>query len=362
MMKERNPDMLPKLSYVLLAYNREQHIRAALESAFAQDYEGELEYIISDDCSTDGTFDVIREMVAAYKGGRRVVVTQTPHNMHLAGNTSHAVQFVTSDWVVRADDDDVSLPNRCTLMARAIMDNPGAACFLAPLVNVGDAGCTMEYARRLVSDAAWRYEVHSIDEYADASKHSVLPFIAVKTYAAKIFREWGGLPLEAAYMDDETMAMRCLLVGDTVALHGPPAILYRRTGEEMSGASDGDASVAQIESKERKLVVFHERTSRGYEAVHRDLSRIRESIASQGGDAELLRRAGLMVEVSGRGLEHARLQRDWWQLSTWRRLRHTFRSARWGSPSWWVFSVGRCLPLPLYVRWYSAVKRLQRRR
>ena len=40
---------LPKLSYVLLSHNREKYIRGAIESAFAQDYEGELEYIFSDD-------------------------------------------------------------------------------------------------------------------------------------------------------------------------------------------------------------------------------------------------------------------------------------------------------------------------
>lgn len=118
---------LPKLSYVLLSHNREKYIRAAIESAFAQDYEGELEYIFSDDCSTDRTFEIIKECVAAYKGNRRVVVTQTPRNLHLAGNTNHAVQFITSDWIVRADDDDISTADRCTLVGRAIAANPGCS-------------------------------------------------------------------------------------------------------------------------------------------------------------------------------------------------------------------------------------------
>ena len=48
-----------------LSHNREKYIRAAIESAFAQDYEGEMEYIFSDDCSTDRTFEIIQECVAA---------------------------------------------------------------------------------------------------------------------------------------------------------------------------------------------------------------------------------------------------------------------------------------------------------
>lgn len=129
---------LPRLSYVLLSHNREKYIRKALESAFAQDYEGELEYIISDDCSTDRTYEIIQECVASYKGGRRVVVTQTPRNLHLAGNTNHAVQFVTSDWVIRADDDDLSCVDRCTQIGRAILANPGCSCVMTLKKNFSD--------------------------------------------------------------------------------------------------------------------------------------------------------------------------------------------------------------------------------
>ena len=130
---------LPKLSYVFLSYNRAKYIRAAMETAFAQDYEGELEYIFSDDCSTDGTFDIINECVAQYKGNRRVVVTQTPRNLHLAGNTNHALQFVESDWIVRADDDDLATQDRCSIIGKAIAAHPEATFIFNRMETFVDA-------------------------------------------------------------------------------------------------------------------------------------------------------------------------------------------------------------------------------
>ena len=55
----------PLLTFALAALNQERFIREAVEAAFAQTY-SPLEIILSDDCSDDRTFDIIREMAAAY--------------------------------------------------------------------------------------------------------------------------------------------------------------------------------------------------------------------------------------------------------------------------------------------------------
>ncbi|HUF60663.1 MAG TPA: glycosyltransferase, partial [Verrucomicrobiales bacterium] len=51
----------PLVSFLLLAYNQEQYIHEAVEGAFSQTY-SPLEIILSDDCSTDRTFEIMREM------------------------------------------------------------------------------------------------------------------------------------------------------------------------------------------------------------------------------------------------------------------------------------------------------------
>jgi hypothetical protein len=46
----------PFVTFALFVYNQEKYIREAVEGAFSQTYEP-LEIILSDDCSTDRTFN-----------------------------------------------------------------------------------------------------------------------------------------------------------------------------------------------------------------------------------------------------------------------------------------------------------------
>lgn len=60
----------PLVTFALFACNQEKYIREAVEGAFSQSYEP-LEIILSDDCSSDRTFEM-REMAAEYKGAHRL--------------------------------------------------------------------------------------------------------------------------------------------------------------------------------------------------------------------------------------------------------------------------------------------------
>ena len=57
----------PLVTFALFAYNQEKYIREAVEGTFSQTYEP-LEIILSDDCSSDRTFEIMEEMAATYDG------------------------------------------------------------------------------------------------------------------------------------------------------------------------------------------------------------------------------------------------------------------------------------------------------
>ena len=50
----------PLITFLLVSYNQEAYIREAIEGALAQTY-SPLEIVISDDCSSDATFSLIKE-------------------------------------------------------------------------------------------------------------------------------------------------------------------------------------------------------------------------------------------------------------------------------------------------------------
>ena len=75
-------DNKPLVSIGMPVYNSEQHIRQALDSVLAQDYE-HFELIISDNASTDRTREVCLEYAARDK---RIRYYQNERNMGIAWN------------------------------------------------------------------------------------------------------------------------------------------------------------------------------------------------------------------------------------------------------------------------------------
>lgn len=109
--REAGRETRPLVTFALFAYNQEAFIREAVEGAFAQTY-SPLEIILSDDCSSDRTFQIMQDMAAAYRGPHRVVVRQSPKNRRLMGHINDVVAVAQGGIIVMAAGDDVSLPER----------------------------------------------------------------------------------------------------------------------------------------------------------------------------------------------------------------------------------------------------------
>lgn len=106
----------PLVTFALFAYNQERYIREAVEGALAQDYEP-LEIIISDDCSSDGTVGVIREVVSGYRGPHTVIINVNAENLGLVCHVNKVVSMCSGRLIVAAAGDDISCSSRTTILA-----------------------------------------------------------------------------------------------------------------------------------------------------------------------------------------------------------------------------------------------------
>lgn len=93
-----------RISVVVATYNGETHIRNQLESIFNQTLTPD-EVVISDDGSTDGTRDIIKEFEEKYPD----IVRVDFHGEGLGanGNSGHSLEQATGDLIAMADQDDV---------------------------------------------------------------------------------------------------------------------------------------------------------------------------------------------------------------------------------------------------------------
>src|SRR5678815_2859442 len=108
----------PLITYLVAAYNQEGFIREAVESAFAQTY-SPLEIIISDDCSSDRTFEIATEMAKAYRGPHKILLNRNSTNLGISAHCNRIMELTHGELVVAAAGDDISVPHRTEVVFQA---------------------------------------------------------------------------------------------------------------------------------------------------------------------------------------------------------------------------------------------------
>jgi len=110
--------MIPRVSFILLTFNQRHLIDEAVQAAFAQDYDN-LEIVLSDDGSSDGTAERLTELVQNYRGPHRTIINFHRPGQGILEHFYDAVGKSSGDLIVVAAGDDVSLPQRASVMADA---------------------------------------------------------------------------------------------------------------------------------------------------------------------------------------------------------------------------------------------------
>lgn len=113
----------PLVSYVLTAYNIEDFIEESVKCAFAQTYEN-LEIVLSDDCSTDGTFDIMQKMANEYDGPHKIVLNRNERNLGISQHMSKCyIELASGEIIIAAHGDDISLPDRTSQEVDFLINN-----------------------------------------------------------------------------------------------------------------------------------------------------------------------------------------------------------------------------------------------
>ena len=99
----------PLVSISIITYNQAQWIRACVESALAQDYPN-LEIVVADDASTDGTREIIQSVALEHVDVIKPVLSQA--NEGITRNSNKALAHCTGKYVALCAGDDLLLPGK----------------------------------------------------------------------------------------------------------------------------------------------------------------------------------------------------------------------------------------------------------
>lgn len=100
-------DGRPRVSVVISAYNKQDYIAATVESVLAQT-ESAVEALVVDDCSTDATRDIVRDLA---RKDPRVRLIALEHNVGQPAALNVGLEAATGEWLAILDGDDWVAPD-----------------------------------------------------------------------------------------------------------------------------------------------------------------------------------------------------------------------------------------------------------
>lgn len=112
----------PVISVLVTTCNQHAYIRQCLESVLLQVVDADLQILVGDDCSEDGTSEIVAEFARQYSG----TVTHIRHDPRLGAsfNTQSLLKLAKGDYIARLDGDDYWLKHKLATQLDYLLNHP----------------------------------------------------------------------------------------------------------------------------------------------------------------------------------------------------------------------------------------------
>lgn len=196
------------ISVIFISYNQEKNIASGLKSILSQTYEN-LEIVLSDDCSTDNTFEIIQDVSAAYSGPHKIILNRNPQNLGITGNLNKAISLASGKFLVQANGDDISHPDRVSKLYEAWSKDPeNIKLVYSKLDQIDMAGQFVKKMRPA------KPETPTLTPREVIQKRQYIVG-ACTAYTLDLFEKFGPIPSQAE-VEDHIIPFRASLMGRTV--------------------------------------------------------------------------------------------------------------------------------------------------
>ena len=148
---------MPLVTLGIISYNQEGYIEECFRSALAQDYPN-LQIVLCDDHSTDHTLSIVERIVAEANSQHEIVIHQNAENLGIGGNVNAVFESATGELIVMMGGDDISYPNRCSVMAREWVNRGKPSGIISMFELIDDEGYLVRNNLALTSARRLNFE------------------------------------------------------------------------------------------------------------------------------------------------------------------------------------------------------------
>lgn len=220
---------------LLAAYNGEAYIKAQIESIQAQSYQ-KWNLVIRDDCSTDGTLQIIDEITA--EDPRVFVLENQGTNLGAIRNFGVLMEFAVSknsDYIFFADQDDVWMPLKLQTMLEVFKSKEALYGSSLPQLIYSDLSVVSEELVE-ISPSMMQYQRIGHEEEGGWKVLAVQNFVTGCSMAINhsLLRMTVPLP-QGIVMHDWWIALYASVLG-RITFIDKPLVQYRQHSKNQVGA------------------------------------------------------------------------------------------------------------------------------
>lgn len=179
-----------------------------------------LEIIISDDCSTDRTWEILQKIKDNYTGQHQLAIHRNEKNLRIIRNLCTAFHLAHGELVIKADGDDISMPNRVEKMVEHwLSTNKEAWCLCSAYQKISVEGDIIGHQ----SVPFTGLDTRSIRDICFGNGYFYLG--AASSYRRDVIVHFPTADYERA-CDDSVFTVRCAMLGKLYVI-GDELIKYR---------------------------------------------------------------------------------------------------------------------------------------
>lgn len=221
-----NDVQYPLISLCIFTYNQEKYIKDAIVGALSQDYPN-LEIIISDDKSTDSTFDVVVEYTKDYEGPHRLLINRNSTNLGLVRHYNKVIYELThGDYVLCSAGDDICMSHLTTnALEQLLKSDCSSMAFNAYIIDddshqTGILSCDINHPN----------DIYTLEDFI-AGRHKTNG--ACRIIKRDLLETFG--PLNEDCQTEDTPTRYRLFLYGKVGYCYTPYLKYRIHGNNISG-------------------------------------------------------------------------------------------------------------------------------
>ncbi len=132
---------MPYISVIMPAYNAEETVNCAVESVLRQTF-SDFELIVIDDCSTDGTLDILRKLA---ERDPRIIIIENEQNSGVSHSRNTGVARAEGEWIAFLDSDDMWREDKLELQLRELEKHPECVVGYTASAFIDSAGNPYNY-------------------------------------------------------------------------------------------------------------------------------------------------------------------------------------------------------------------------